>query len=295
MKELLKKIFKIDAKVVGVNRRNRSLIYTQNKRTDYIFADDKELTKTFLENEHVPIPETYAVIEQVGEIREVWQKMNKYNSLAIKPARGKGGGGILVVKRLGENSWAKYSGRKLDNHEIERHIANILFGVYSFGQSDKAILEYCIDSHPFFTEIFPEGVPDIRVIALKEEPLVAMLRLPTKQSDGKANLHQGALGVQVDFETGVMGQAYNYTSYLDYHPDTNAEIKGKQVPYWKEVVEITHKIVKVSPLKYLGIDIVIDAVKGPLVLELNVRPGIEIQNVSKLGLLEIISNKNIKL
>ncbi|HBZ98517.1 MAG TPA: alpha-L-glutamate ligase-like protein, partial [Pseudomonas sp.] len=40
-------------------------------------------------------------------------------------------------------------------------------------------------------------VPDIRIIVLMGYPIMAMLRLPTRQSGGKANLHQGAIGVGV--------------------------------------------------------------------------------------------------
>ncbi len=288
MKQILKKIFSIDGTIVGVNRRNRALIYPNNKREDYELADDKVLTKMFMENESLPVPESYAVIEHVGNIEKKWAEMNRYDSLAIKPARGKGGGGIIVLFKDKDNNWASPSGKKMSNYDIKRHIANILFGVHSFGQSDKAIIEYCIQTPVFFTDIFPEGVPDIRLIALKGEILLAMLRIPTKESDGKGNLHQGALGVDVDLKTGILGQAYNYKSYLDYHPDTKAPILGQQMPHWEKIIEISQKIVKLSPLKYLGIDIVIDKKLGPLVMEINVRPGIEIQNVTKQGLMELI-------
>ena len=290
MKKLLKYIFSLDNRIAGVNRRNRELIYQNNKRVDYDLADDKALTKMFLENEEIPVAETYAVIEHVGNIEKKWNEMSRYDSVAIKPARGKGGGGIMVLYKNQDNTWASPSGKSISNYEVKRHIANILFGVYSFGQSDRAIIEYCIQTPSFFTDIFPEGVPDIRLIALQGKILVAMLRIPTNESDGKGNLHQGALGVDVDLKTGILGQAYNYKSYLDFHPDTKAPILGQQIPHWQQIIEISQQIVDISPLKYLGIDIVIDKKIGPLVMELNVRPGIEIQNVTKQGLLELIHN-----
>ncbi len=295
MKEFLRKIFSIDHLVAGVNLRNRALIYAYNNRKDYILADDKIETKVFLEKAGIPVPETYAIMEHVGNIQQKWEKMNRYDSLAIKPAKGKGGGGIIVLFKDDNNNWASPSGKKMNTYEIKRHISNILFGVYSFGNSDRAIIEYCIQTPDFFTNIYPDGVPDIRLITLKGEIIAAMLRIPTNESDGKGNLHQGALGVAVDIETGILGQAYNYKTYLDYHPDTNAQIKGLKVPYWDKIIDITKKIAKISPLKYIGIDIVIDKKVGPLVMELNVRPGIEIQNVGKHGLLELINEKNIKI
>lgn len=295
MKAFLRKIFSIDHRVAGVNLRNRSLIYAYNQRKDYILADDKIETKVFLEKNNIPVPKTYAIMEHVGNIQKKWEQMNQYDSLAIKPAKGKGGGGIIVLFKDDHKNWVSPSGKKMSTYEIKRHIANILFGVYSFGNSDRAIIEYCIQTPEFFTNIYPDGVPDIRLITLKGEIIAAMLRIPTNQSDGKGNLHQGALGIAVDIKSGILGQAYNYKSYLDYHPDTNAQIKGLKVPYWDEIIEVTQKIAQISPLKYMGIDMVIDKKVGPLVMELNVRPGIEIQNVGKQGLLELINEKKIKI
>ena len=293
MKSFLKNIFSIDDKVAGVNLRNRALIYTNNKRKDYILADDKIETKLFLEQYGIPVAQTYAIMEHVGNIETKWASMLQHDAVAIKPAKGKGGGGIVVLFKNKNDEWASPSGKKMSTYEIKRHIANMLFGVYSFGNSDRAIVEYCIQTPEFFTEIFPEGVPDIRLITLQGEIITAMLRIPTKESDGKGNLHQGALGVAVDIESGIMGDSYNYKSYLDHHPDTLAPIKGQKVPHWEKIIEITKKIAAVSPLKYMGIDIVIDKKLGPLVMELNVRPGIEIQNVNKQGLQELIKNKKI--
>ena len=293
MKKFFKKIVSIDDKVAGVNRRNRSLIYTNNKRKNYILADDKIETKLFLEQYGIPVPRTYTIMENIGDIETKWASMIQHDSVAIKPAKGKGGGGIVVLFKNNNDEWASPSGKKMSSYEIKRHIANILFGVYSFGNSDRSIVEYCIQTPEFFTDIFPEGVPDIRLITLRDEIITAMLRIPTKESGGKGNLHQGALGVAIDIESGIMGDSYNYKKYLDHHPDTLAPIKGLRVPHWEKIIEITQKTAAVSPLKYMGIDIVIDKKLGPLVMELNVRPGIEIQNVNKKGLQELIKNKII--
>jgi len=42
------------------------------------------------------------------------------------------------------------------------------------------------------------GLPDIRVIVYNRIPIVAMLRIPSKYSDGKANLHLGAYAAGID-------------------------------------------------------------------------------------------------
>lgn len=41
-------------------------------------------------------------------------------------------------------------------------------------------------------------------------------------------------------------------------------------------------------LNYLGVDVVLDEERGPLVMEVNARPGLEIQNVSGFGLADLM-------
>ena len=50
-------------------------------------------------------------------------------------------------------------------------------------------------------------------------------------------------------------------------------------------MDIAYNCARAIPLGYIGIDICIDQALGPLVLEVNGRPGLEIQNVQQEGLL----------
>ena len=284
----IKDILNLDKRIVGVNARNRLLIYPNNPRKDFVWANDKMLTKEFLKEHNIAHPQVYAVIETIGKIAPQWEEMNKYEALAIKPANGKGGGGIIVLKKSEKGVWSSPSGKTYSFREIHRHIANIIFGIYSFGRNDKAIIEYCIHSHPFLTNIYHDGVPDVRIITYHGTPVMAMMRFPTKDSDGKANLHQGAIGVSVDIKTGKMGKGYDYRSYISNHPDSGVMFEGQEIPYWNEMMKMSKDIANSFPLKYIGIDIVLDKTYGPLVMELNARPGIEIQNVNQTGILEML-------
>ena len=220
--------------------------------------------------------------------------MRQYQSLAIKPANGSGGGGILILNQTDNGDWMKGSEHHSDE-QIHLYLANIIMGVYSLGSNDRVLIEECIVPHSFFHSIYDEGVPDFRVIVYKHEITLGMLRVPTDASDGKANLHQGGLGIGVDLETGRMTQAYNGNSYFDIHPDTQKQIKGVELPYWKEIIELSLKTAEVFPLKYLGVDIVIDQYKGPLIMEVNVRPGLGIQMVNRKGLAPILEAIDHKL
>ncbi len=274
-------------RVLGINQRNLDYIYTSNPRKYFPVADDKALTKKFLSQLNIPTSPTYCLISTMGEINSHWDKICRLNDFAIKPAKGRAGGGILVLKK--ENrTWSDSSGHLHTNEELRRHIADIIFGVYSFGLWDKGMIECRVYPHSVFENIFPQGVADIRIIVYNHIPKIAMVRIPTHKSRGKANLHQGAIGVSIDLGTGCMGSGYDYQGYFSKHPDTAVEFKGTRIPFWKEILEITKKTGEAVPLNYIGVDIVIDKEKGPLVMEINARPGLEIQNVNRQGLREIL-------
>tara|TARA_B110000259_G_scaffold184481_1_gene231627 strand:- start:2096 stop:2980 length:885 start_codon:yes stop_codon:yes gene_type:complete len=289
LKKLFKNSLNNDFNALGINERNASLIYPNNERKHYKLADDKILAKGILEAHNIPCAETYAVISRIGGIQSGWQKVQRYSKIAIKPANGSGGGGIKILKKNTEGHWSS-SGIRVSEEEICLHMATIIMGGYSFGSNDRVLIEECIESHHFFKEIYPEGVPDFRIILLKNKPLMAMLRVPTDKSDGKANLHQGGLGIGIDMKNGILTQAYDGKNYFDTHPDNNNTIKGKKIPYWNTILQISKLTAKHFPLNYLGVDIVIDETLGPLIMEVNVRPGLGIQLANKTGLKEILKN-----
>lgn len=291
-RKIFKKSFTNDFETMGMNERNAQLIYPNNERKYYKLADDKVLTKELLDKHHIPCSTTYAVIENIGGIQKGWQSVQKYSKIAIKPANGSGGGGIKILKKNEQGVWMS-SGQEVNVEEIFLHMGNIIMGCFSLGSNDRVLIEECIEAHPFFYEIYPQGVPDFRVILLNEQPLMAMLRVPTDKSDGKANLHQGGLGIGIDMETGKLMQAYDGVKYYDCHPDNGNQILGKEIPHWAKILEISKKTAKYFPLNYLGVDVVMDKELGPLIMEANVRPGLGIQLANKKGLKEVLKKINI--
>ncbi|MEL6560385.1 MAG: sugar-transfer associated ATP-grasp domain-containing protein [Bacteroidota bacterium] len=284
--KIIERIRTVANSVVGMNQRNLELIYPNNHREDYKLADDKYLAKGIMEDNCIACPKTFGTIDQIGRIAEVWEVVKEWNRLVIKPAKGAGGKGILILRKENKQ-WFKGQ-TPIDEEQIFAHIANIIFGIYSFGDSDRVLIEEYVQPHHFFTDIYPAGVPDFRIILLKGIPLMAMLRLPTSASDGKANLHQGGLGIGIDIETGMLKEAYDGKQHLKNHPDSGSVITGKRVPFWSRVMELSIETAACFPLDYLGVDLVIDQVKGPMIMEVNVRPGLAIQIANKQGLKEAI-------
>lgn len=272
--------------IMGINQRNGDYILKYNKRKYYPIVDDKILTKMKAMAEGIHVPELYGIIETEHDISKLSSIIDNHNDFVIKPAQGAGGDGIIVVAdRFDEKRFKTVSGKMISYAEIEYQISSILTGLYSLGGGrDRAIIEYRVTPDPIFKGISFEGVPDIRIIVLMGYPVMAMLRLPTRQSNGKANLHQGAIGVGVDLATGITLKGTWLNEKIHKHPDTNNIVSGVQLPDWNNFMALATKCYELSGLGYIGVDMVLDKDKGPLILELNARPGLNIQIANDAGL-----------
>ena len=276
------------AGVLGLNERNCDFIMRFNPRRFYPRVDDKVLTKKLALDAGMAVPDLYGVIAHQGEVRTFPGIVESLESFVIKPAQGSGGDGILVVTGRSERKrdcFRLSSGVIVSEEEILYHLSNIVGGQYSLsGNPDKALIEYCVQFDPIFADVSYQGVPDIRVVVYRGYPAMAMVRLPTRASDGKANLHQGAVGAGIDMGTGVTMNGVLDDEIVDEHPDTGALVAGLEIPQWDFILESSARGYEVTELGYLGVDMVIDRDRGPLILEMNARPGLNIQIANCAGL-----------
>lgn len=270
--------------VMGMNRRNLGFILPRNPRHMFPIADDKLLAKATLVAAGVPMPETLATFQYFHQLDGVEDVLAPFDECVIKPARGSGGRGILVMARDEDGGWRSAGGRPLTAAQIRRHIGDIVFGVYTLDRPDVAIVERRLHPHPFFARLYPGALSDIRVIVVDRIPVLAMIRVPTDASDGKANLHQGGLGLGLDLQTGEVMRSWLHGQPVTAHPDTGAQTNGVTVPHWAEVVDCARRVGEAVELRYLGVDLVLSRDGQPMVLEINVRPGLEIQNVTGVAL-----------
>ena len=279
--------------VLGLNERNTDFIMRLNPRRLFPLVDDKTLTKKLALEAGMAVPDLYGVITHQGEVRRFVEIVENRNSFVIKPAQGSGGDGILVV--IGRSTHKRElfrlsNGVLISEGEILHHISNIVGGQYSLsGNRDKALIEYCVQFDPTFAEVSYQGVPDIRVVVYRGYPAMAMVRLPTRASDGKANLHQGAVGAGVDLRTGKTLAGVLNDLVVEEHPDTGARVAGLQIPQWDFILQSSARGYDVTGLGYLGVDMVIDRDLGPLILEMNARPGLNIQIANCAGLTDRVA------
>lgn len=271
--------------VLGMNQRNGDYISRYNPRRLYPLVDDKLLTKRLAEEAGVTVPRLYAVVEIEKQISQVSAKLSQYNDFVVKPAHGSGGEGILVIIGRAQGGYRKASGVIMSEQEFRHHLSNVLSGMYSLGGlPDTALIEQRVDFDPVFKDVSYQGVPDIRTIVFKGIPVMAMIRLPTRMSDGKANLHQGAIGVGIDLKTGRTFSGVWREEVVTQHPDTGSAVIDLTIPGWEEILELTSRCYDIVGLGYLGVDIVLDKEHGPMMLEMNARPGLSIQIANRMGL-----------
>lgn len=271
-------------RVLGMNGRNVHFVEAHNPARHRRLADDKLCGKEALSAAGVPVPVTLAEIRDRVDGARFLERAPSLGGFALKPARGKGGQGIVIVKGFEKERFLLAGGGTYRPSDLEHHVVDTLMGAFSGGRNDRAFAEELLLAHPSFENLSTGGLPDLRVITLLGEAQAAMLRTPTEGSQGRANLHQGGLGIGIDLESGLTTGGWWKRQRLLAHPDTGYPLVGVRIPLWKELLETACRASRAVPLGYLGIDLTVDAHRGPLVIELNVRPGLEIQNVSNAGL-----------
>lgn len=271
--------------ILGMNRRNAACILDHNPRARYPIVDDKLRMRDLCQDIGVPTPTVYTAVKAHSELRRLPRLLEPLTDFVLKPNRGSAGRGVLVILGRDAQGFIRHNGERLRLDDVRQHVSDLLSGMYSLGgRPDQAIVQQRVLLHPDFEPISHKGIPDVRVVLYRDEPAMAMLRLPTKESNGRANLHQGGIGAGVDLDSGFTNHAVQHNRFIERHPDTGQRLVGHRVPYWGKVLEMSKRVAAAVGLGYVGVDIVVDAREGPLLLEANARPGLAIQIANDKGL-----------
>lgn len=271
--------------VLGMNERNQHYTTGFNPRKLYPIVDDKLQTKELCEREGIPTAKLHAVARYNADIGKMLDEVDTLDSFVLKPARGAMGNGILVVRERREGLYVRAGGQAIDREAVSHHASSILSGMFALGgKPDVAFIEERLIVHPELAKLSVDGVPDLRFVVFRGVPVMAMTRLPTSSSGGRANLHQGAVGAGIDLASGRTVHAVVDGAMVEKHPDTGESLLGVRLPDYEKALRISVQATSATGLGYVGADVVVDAAKGALILELNARPGLAIQIANQAGL-----------
>jgi alpha-L-glutamate ligase-like protein len=274
-----------NAGVLGINRRNAEYTLRHNRRALYPRVDDKLTTKRLCAAAGIPVPPLLGVARHHFEVAPLVAGLVRRESFVLKPVRGAMGNGIVVIVGREGTRFLRASGRAMDTRALRYHAESIISGLYALaGQPDAAMVEERLEADQALAEVSFGGVPDVRVIVYRGIPVMCMTRLPTRRSDGRANLHQGALGAGVHLARGLTVHAVQDNLPVTTHPDTGRSVIGIDIAHFDRVLEIAVQATDTTGLGYVGADVVVDRKRGPVILELNARPGLAIQIANHAGL-----------
>lgn len=151
----------------------------------------------------------------------------------------------------------------------------------------EGVVEEYVVQHSDMLALSPSSVNTVRIVTISsnEKPVtldgkyidIAYAALRIGGGDAIVdNFHSGGMVAAVDLQTGklITDAADMEGNQYVKHPKTGVEIKGFQVPYFKEAMKLVESACLEKKINgYLGWDIAITE-NGPVLIEINLRPGV---------------------
>ena len=270
--------------ILWINARSLKYIKAYNGKVARDLADSKLKTKEFLKKQGVSVPQTLKIIKKHEELTQE-MVATLVPPFVIKPNNGFWWKGILVVDSVDHNgTFTTNTGDTFTVKQLLVHLSNVLDGFFSLSWNrDKAMIEKKIVIDSDIALLWKYGLPDLRIILFNRVPVMAMMRIPTEKSWGKANLHAGACAAWIDIWNGRLTYTVQNSKQIKSIPGIG-NVRGTKLPDWEKILELAVKVQHVTNIQYLGCDIVLDENDGPLLLEMNIRPWLEVQVVNNAPL-----------
>ncbi len=257
-----------------------NLFYPHSYKDYGIFSDDKIVTAAMLQAYDVAQPKLLFSYEkeqffnpanarvaaaEINAIIEASQSLKIF----LKPSFGSGGKGILVFEKK-EGKYVNSNNEPLNADFFIRELKGAFYFVQQ-GLVHSAEM----------SRIYPNSINTFRIVTEYKNGEAKILFAIFRMGQGGKNLDNassGGLYLKVDIDTGMMSDhalSFSRDIYTT-HPDTGFTFKGAQLECWEEIksfVLLTAK--KFRKLRYIGWDVAFTN-EGPVVIEINKRPGVGI-------------------
>jgi hypothetical protein len=224
-----------------------------NPMSERKILDDKRL---FYKNyKEFFIHELYTFRELENNESLVKDLLSSNKKLVVKEANGKAGVGVKIIET-----------KDLKNSDV----------ISLMKQNGFGILETYIKQHSKIQELSPSGVNTIRIFTqIRKDGIYEILgcRMRISVDSPVDNMAAGNLAAPVDEKTGTINGPGVYSDITktpeSIHPITGVSIIGFQIPFWKEILEMTKRASLKHPQnKSIGWDIVVTE-NGPGFIEGN--------------------------
>ena len=152
-----------------------------------------------------------------------------------------------------------------------------LRGIYQEVIQAPAVVEQWIRQHPVLDRVYSDAVNCLRIISVYKNGEIRFLAGGVTWGLKLKIANASASGIvsPVDFETGLLPYpAGDFEGHVyEKHPVTGAPVKGLQLPFWKETLEMIKNAAREVPgVAYIGWDVAITP-DGPAIIEGNTTPG----------------------
>ena len=233
-----------------------------NSKEVFLLLCDKELTNT---NFDKYMRRPWCVNTKIS-LKDFVEKFRDSKRLIYKPRRGSRGNGVQAF-------------------DIDRKNAKDVF--LALAALPEGIIEQYVVQHPVLNSLSPSSVNTIRIVTISSntEPVTkdgkmmdvayAALRIGGGTSIVD-NFHSGGMVAAIDMETGALitNAADMDGNVFEYHPVTGTKIKGTVIPHFDAAVQMVKDACEEHHLDgYIGWDVAVTE-DGPMLIEINLRPGV---------------------
>ncbi|NRB84490.1 MAG: hypothetical protein HRU49_12055 [Winogradskyella sp.] len=199
---------------------------------------------------------------------------SKLDSLFMRPIDGNSGVGCF----------------KLYKDKVQQQLSN-------FGETilkSNYIASEVIKQHSDIDRIHPNCINTLRLVTLIKEDetteiISAFMRFGVGNSDVD-NASSGGFFAGININEGTLKKKGHFLpqfggAEIYVHPDSGFPLQGFKIPYYKEACEAVLGAVKVIPDRLIGWDVAI-SIDGPLIIEANSQPHMQMSNIAHGGMLK---------
>ena len=247
------------------------------RRTNARILNDKLAFHQFCSDRQLPTARLFAVVSNgTFTWTDPAQTRLACTGLFLKPRKENGGSGA--------ERWTLSEGRyHRHGHNSMLSAQELTDRIAKLSRTQAYLVYECLANHPDISDLSGGALCTLRLHTMlneqdRPEHLFTMFRMP--QFRERIVDTQDGIAAAVDPLTGTLGPASNSSPvarWMDHHPVTKGRITGRTIPFWREALALalaTHAELKA--LYLIGWDVAITA-RGPVILEANKSPDVEIE------------------